>query len=432
MNRNFILKSMGCKSNQFEGSLLIERLVEAGFTQVKDYQSADYFILNSCSVTHKSDNEALYLLRNALNINPNIKNIITGCVAQIEKDKLLELPYIHYVFGNDDKFDIVNLLNSNTNNAVSDIMTLDSFNYQILNDTTKTRLSLKIQDGCNNRCAYCIIPFARGKSRSADSEFIIEQINNASKNGFKEVVFTGIHIGQWGIENDKTILDLLKDVENKTTIERYRLGSLNPLEITSELLDFLENSEKFCPHFHLSLQSACNKTLQSMNRFYTVEKYLEQIEDIVSRFDRPFLGSDIIAGFVGETEEDFLITVENLKKSKLSKIHTFPYSIRQGTQAEQMSGHNSDKIKQQRADIIKRISNEKFDEFMSKNLNSTQEILIEKRPDKHTGKLKGVTRNYINVIIDNEPNNKENYYNTIQKVKLTKIMNDKFYTELLQ
>ena len=156
--QNFFLKSMGCKSNQFEGALIIEKLIEAGFNQVFDIKSADYYILNSCSVTHKSDNEALYLLRNAFNINPNIKTVLTGCVAQIEKEKLLQEDYIHFVFGNDDKFNIVDFLNNDVKSSVLDIMQLDKFNYQVLKDTSKTRLSLKIQDGCNNRCAYCIIP----------------------------------------------------------------------------------------------------------------------------------------------------------------------------------------------------------------------------------------------------------------------------------
>lgn len=167
-------------------------------------------------------------------------------------------------------------------------MNVSEFNKIVLADTAKTRASLKIQDGCDNRCSYCIIPFARGKSRSANTDFVIEQINNFSKHGFKEVVFTGIHIGQWGKENGKELLDLLREVEEKTSIERFRLGSLNPLEITDEMLEFLQKSEKFCPHFHLSLQSACNKTLRSMNRFYKVEDYLAQIEKInkflISRF----------------------------------------------------------------------------------------------------------------------------------------------------
>lgn len=429
MSRNtFFIKSMGCKSNQFEGSLIIENLVKNGFTQVNKPDEADYYILNSCSVTHKSDNETMYILRNAVHLHPDIKTVLTGCVAQIEKEKLLNEDYIHYVFGNDDKFKIGEFLKSEIKSSVSDIMTVDKFNYQILEDTTKTRLSLKIQDGCNNRCAYCIIPFARGKSRSAESDFIVEQINNAVKKGFKEVVFTGIHIGQWGIDIGKTFVDLIRDVENKTNIPRYRLGSLNPLEITPELLDILQNSEKFCPHFHLSLQSACNKTLKTMNRFYTVEYYLDQIEDINSRFKTPFLGSDIIAGFVGETEEDFNTTVENLKKSGLSKIHTFPYSIRKGTQAEAMDGHLPDNVKQARADIIKQVSSEKFRLFADKNIDTTCEVLVEKRPDKHTGKLKGVTRNYLNVLIDSD---NTDCFNTLKKVRLSGYKNEKFFGEFI-
>lgn len=429
-NKSFILKSMGCKSNQFEGSLIIEHLIKDGFVQVKKLTEAEYFILNSCSVTHKSDTEALYLLRNAKHTNPNIKTVITGCTAQLEKDNLLKLDYVDYVFGNDDKFNISKFLLNDIKTEVTDIMTLGLFNYQSLDDVSKTRFSLKIQDGCDNRCAYCVIPFARGKSRSADTEFIIEQINKASDKGFKEVVFTGIHIGQWGIEKHQSLIDLLKEVEVKTKIERYRLGSLNPLEITNDLLDLLQQSDKFCPHFHLSLQSACNKTLKSMNRFYKVEDYLEQIEDIISRFDKPFLGSDIIAGFVGETDEDFAITVENLKKSKLSKIHTFPYSIRKGTQAEKMEGHLPDSVKHERAEIIKKISAEKYELFLNQNLNTVHEVLIEKHPDKHSGMSKGMTKNYLNVLIDGIEN-QENYFNTLHKVKLVQINKDKFFGEFV-
>lgn len=429
-NKSFILKSMGCKSNQFEGSLIIEHLIKDGFVQVKKLTEAEYFILNSCSVTHKSDTEALYLLRNAKHTNPNIKTVITGCTAQLEKDNLLKLDYVDYVFGNDDKFNISKFLLNDIKTEVTDIMTLGLFNYQSLDDVSKTRFSLKIQDGCDNRCAYCVIPFARGKSRSADTEFIIEQINKASDKGFKEVVFTGIHIGQWGIEKHQSLIDLLREVEAKTKIERYRLGSLNPLEITNDLLDLLQQSDKFCPHFHLSLQSACNKTLKSMNRFYKVEDYLEQIEDIISRFDKPFLGSDIIAGFVGETDEDFAITVENLKKSKLSKIHTFPYSIRKGTQAEKMEGHLPDSVKHERAEIIKKISAEKYELFLNQNLNTVHEVLIEKHPDKHSGLLKGMTKNYLNVLID-DIENQEDYFNTLHKVKLVQINKDKFLGEFV-
>ena len=205
----------------------------------------------------------------------------------------------------------------------------------------------------------------------------------------------------------------MQEIEKKTSIPRYRLGSLNPHEITPELLNFLQTSEKFCPHFHLSLQSACNKTLKRMNRHYTVEYYLDQIDDINTRFEKPFLGSDIIAGFVGETEEDFQTTVENLKKANLSQIHTFPYSIRKGTIAEKLSGHLPDKIKDERASVIKKISAEKFKNFVESNIGREEEVLVEKRLDKN-GKYKGVTRNYLTVHLDNGE------FNSLQKVLLQK------------
>ena len=407
----FYLKSMGCKSNQFEGQIVAQNLINNGFEEVKKLEDADFYILNSCSVTHKSDNEAMYLLRHAHGIG--LKTVLTGCIAQIEKEKLLDEPFIDYVLGNEDKFELAKHLKDGDTFAVRDLMNADNFYKVRLDDTTKTRISLKIQDGCDNRCSYCIIPFGRGKSRSADSDFIVNEINRYTDLGYKEVILTGIHIGLWGKESGKELLDLLHDIETKTQIPRYRLGSLNPHEITPALLDFLQSSEKFCPHFHLSLQSACNRTLKRMNRHYTVEYYLDQIEDIVSRFDKPFLGSDIIAGFAGETDEDFNTTVENLKKSKLSQIHTFPYSIRKGTAAEKMDGHLPDEIKEERAGIIKKISADKYQRFLEANIGSKAEVLIEKRLDKH-GKYKGLTRNYLPVRLD------EGEFNTLEKVILTK------------
>lgn len=415
---------MGCKSNQFEGSIIKENLNKNGLQEVKNIEEADIYILNSCSVTHKSDNEAMYLLRNAKHKNANIINIITGCVAQIEKEKLFEHDFVDFVVGNDEKLNLFDILSNGLKCSASDIMKLKYFNKVVLEDMTKTRASLKIQDGCDNRCSYCIIPFARGKSRSADIDFIIEQINNFSKHGFKEVVLTGIHIGQWGKDFGMELLDLLKQIESRTTIERFRLGSLNPLEITDEMLEFLQKSDKFCPHFHLSLQSACNKTLKSMNRFYKVEDYLEQIEKINKIFDMPFLGSDIITGFAGETEEDFAITVENLKKSGLTQVHTFPYSIREGTVGATRENQVDEKIRQIRSDVVKALSTLKHKDFIEKNIGKTREILIEKHPDKKTGCLKGVTRNYLTVITDSKD---ESILNTLQLVKITHVENGKIF-----
>ena len=426
--KKFNIHTMGCKSNQFESAIIEENLIEHGYKKVQNIEDADIYILNSCSVTHKSDNEAMYLLRSAKHKNPNILTIATGCMAQIEKEELLKNDFVDFVIGNDEKLHLYDYINSDERFSANDILKQTEFNKVELFDTTKTRASLKIQDGCDNRCTYCIIWKARGKSRSADSEFIVNQINNFAKHGFKEVMLTGIHIGQWGKEFGLSLLDLLKEIEEKTTIERYRLGSLNPPEITDEMLEFLKTSKKFCPHFHLSLQSANDKTLRSMNRFYKTEDYLKLIEKINETFENPFLGSDVIAGFAGETEEDFEITRKNLLSSGLTQIHTFPYSKRKGTIGAETENQVPDDIKNSRATIIKEISKEKLNKFIWKNLGKTLEVLIEKHPDKHSQNLKGMTRNYLTVQI---PSDRTDLFNTLQMVKLVKFENGKIYGELV-
>lgn len=426
--KKFNIHTMGCKSNQFESAIIEENLIEHGYKKVQNIEDADIYILNSCSVTHKSDNEAMYLLRSAKHKNPNILTIATGCMAQIEKEELLKNDFIDFVIGNDEKLHLYDYINSDERFSANDILKQTEFNKVELFDTTKTRASLKIQDGCDNRCTYCIIWKARGKSRSADSEFIVNQINNFAKHGFKEVMLTGIHIGQWGKEFGLSLLDLLKEIEEKTIIERYRLGSLNPPEITDEMLEFLKTSKKFCPHFHLSLQSANDKTLRSMNRFYKTEDYLKLIEKINETFENPFLGSDVIAGFAGETEEDFEITRKNLLSSGLTQIHTFPYSKRKGTIGAEMENQVPDDVKNSRATIIKEISKEKLNKFIEKNLGKTLEVLIEKHPDKHSQNLKGMTRNYLTIQI---PSDRTDLFNTLQMVKLVKFENGKIYGELV-
>lgn len=427
--KTFYIHTMGCRANQFESAIIEEKLIDKGLIKVDKIQDADIYVLNSCSVTHKSDNEALYLLRAAKHKNPSIINVLTGCFAQIEKDELLKYDFIDYVLGNNEKLNMYEYLINETKFSAQDVLKMSEFNAVELHDMSKTRAAVKIQDGCDNRCTYCIIWKARGKSRSAKSDFIINQINNFSKNGFKEVMITGIHIGQWGKEFGLSLIDLLKEIEEKTTIERYRLGSLNPPEITPELLEFLKTSKKFCPHFHLSLQSANDKTLKSMNRFYKTDFYLSLIDKINETFDLPFLGSDIIVGFAGETDDDFEITKDNLQKSGLSQIHTFPYSIRKGTIGENLPNQVDDNVKVSRANIVKSISKTKYNEFVEKNIGKIQEIIIEKHRDKHTGNLKGLTRNYLSVQVISDD---ETIYNSIQNVKITKVENGLIYAEIVK
>ena len=425
--KTFYIHTMGCKANQFESSIIEENLISNGLIKVKKVEDADLYIMNSCSVTHKSDNEAMYHLRSAKHKNPVITTVVTGCIAQIKKKQLLETGFIDIIIGNDEKLNLYDYLKLGITYCVNDIMSQKEFNKAVLTNTSKTRASLKIQDGCDNRCAYCIIWKARGKSRSADIPFIIEQINNFSNSGFKEVMLTGIHIGQWGKDIGLPLTELLKAIEEQTTIERFRLGSLNPTEITNEMLEFLKTSKKFCAHFHLSLQSANDKTLRSMNRFYKTDDYIKLIDKINQTFELPFIGSDIIAGFAGESEDDFEITRKNLEKSGLSKIHTFPYSIRKGTAGEIMPAQNSDEVKNKRASIIKEISERKYDEFVVKNIGRETEVLIEKQKDKSGCHLKGITRNYLTVNIQYE---KEDLFNTLQKVKITEYKNGIIYGKL--
>ncbi len=427
--KRFIIKTHGCKANQLESAVIKEKLQHAGLEQCNKIEDADIFILNSCSVTENADNEALRTIRNAKAKKDNILTVLTGCSAQLNAGQLMNLPYIDIVLGNDDKFNIVDILKTKQS-SVNDIFSVELFNNQLIHNYSNTRGYLKIQDGCNNRCSYCTIWKARGKSRSNSVNNILEQIKIYTDIGIQEIVLTGIHIGQWGedFQTPQKIFNLLEKIEN-TGIKRYRLGSLNTLEIDDKLLDFLAQSDKFCPHFHLSLQSLNDKTLRAMNRYYTAQSCMELMDKIEEMFYLPFLGSDIIVGFPGETDEDFNITLENAKKSKLSNIHVFPYSIRNNTEAAVMSHQIPELIKHQRADILHKTAAQKFINFQNKNIGTTAQVLIEKRPDKKTGMLKAVTKNYLNVYIDT---NDKNLHNTIQNVKILNRKDEKLFCNIIK
>lgn len=415
--KKYILKTLGCKTNQVESALIAEILNKNGFTEVKDITEADYYILNSCSVTHIADNKNLSYLRRARRENPNIKIVLTGCMAQLEKEKISYQDIVDYIIGNYEKNDIAKILTTDNKYCVSNIFSHDLFRYEKLHQTERTRASVKIQDGCNNRCSYCTIPFARGKNRSNPINNVIEQINLFASENYYETVLTGIHIGQWGEDlNPKLKLkNLLEEVEN-TKIKRYRLGSLNPLELSKDFIDFLAESQKFCPHFHLSLQSVCNKTLKAMNRNYTENQIIELVKYINYKFKNAFIGSDIIVGFPNETIEDFEITYQNLSNLNISKIHVFPYSRRAGTIADKMENQIDTNEKKRRVSIIQNLSEQKSDDFIRRNINTGNEVIIEKNRDKKTNLLKGMTNNYLNVLIDDD----NKYKNTIQKIRIEK------------
>lgn len=429
--KKFIIKTLGCKTNQVESALISEILTNNGYEETQDIKLADYYILNSCSVTHIADSKNYSYIKQAKRINPSVKTVLTGCMAQLEKDNLLNNELIDFAVGNYEKNDIARIISGNQKICVSDIFSHDYFRYEKLHRTHRTRASVKIQDGCNNRCSYCTIPYARGKNRSNSIENIIEQINIFVSEGYYETVLTGIHIGQWGedFKEPLALKNLLEEIE-KTDIKRYRLGSLNPLELSTDFIDFLSKSEKFCHHFHLSLQSVCDKTLKAMNRRYNVEDIKNIVNYINSKFNNAFIGSDIIAGFPEETQEDFEITLKNLKELGLSRIHVFPYSRRKGTPADRMQNQVDITEKKRRAALIQAVSDKKAEEFFKKNIGTENEVIPEKQRDKKTGLLKGVTKNYINVLIDAD----DKYKDKPIKVKLTGLSEykEKMIAEVIQ
>ena len=395
----FYLKSLGCKQNALEGQIIQNELLKAGFQEVNDLKLADIYILNSCSVTSHSDSQVRYLLNQAKRLNPKIKTLLTGCCAQTYKlHNDFNYSDIDLIIGNTEKMNIVDYIEK-SGLFVQNIMNKRDFENKFLINPISTRVSIKIQDGCNNRCSYCIIPYARGNSRSNSIDNIIKQINMVALKGIKEIVLTGIHIGQWGLEFNKTLLDLLKEIET-TEISRYRLGSLYVNEIDDNMINFLSKSKKFCPHFHLSLQSMCDKTLKNMNRLYSVEDELNVINKLHEAFEVPYLGCDIIVGFPYENEEDFNTTYKNLELSHLSSIHSFPYSKRENTPAYNMP-QVQDRVKTERVQKLMCLSEKLHKEFLNRNKSRKEEILIQKKSSK-TGLYSAVTRNYIKIYFKSD------------------------------
>ena len=411
--KKFYIKSLGCKTNQIEGQIIAESLINLGFIETKNKLEAEIYILNSCTVTEHSDNQASYLIKQIKAQKPDIKVILTGCSAQT-KDR--ETFGADLILGNREKLDIEKYINELSKDGkkayVDDIFSQSEYNNKFIYKTSSTRPPVKIQDGCNNRCAFCLIPYARGNSRSNSIENVIKQINIHTQNNRKEIVLTGIHIGQWGLEFNKSPVNLLKEIE-KTDILRYRLGSLYVNEIDDELFDFLRNSKKFCPHFHLSLQSLCDKTLSDMKRNYTKKDSLFIIDKIHKSFDLPFIGCDIITGFPNESEEDFLETKNALIEAKVSYIHSFPYSKRKGTLAYSMKGQVLEHIKKERTKELIEVCKVLHKNFLDLNKNKTRTVLYERK--NKDGFYQGVTENYIKVL-KKSPNNLQN---SIERVNLS-------------
>ena len=403
--------TLGCKVNQYETDGMIELLKEAGMTAVSFEEKADVYLINTCSVTNMADKKSRQMIHRAKKLNPDAVVIAAGCYVQAAKDKLMEDDRISIIIGNNKKKDIVQILEDYLEIGVTDEGMLDiaaekEYEPLTINSTLEhTRAYVKIQDGCNQFCSYCIIPYVRGRIRSRELASITEEVERLAQTGVKEIVLTGIHISSYGKdkENEVGLADVIDAISKIESIERIRLGSLEPGIITDTFIDRIVDNKKVCPHFHLSLQSGCNTVLKRMNRKYTCEEYFEKCEMLREAFDRPALTTDVIVGFPGETDEEFQETVDYLTKLNLYEMHIFKFSPRQGTVAAGMRDQIGPEIKNQRSDVLLALSEKNKHAYEASFRGETLEVLIEEKV-RRNGKdgYRGHTERYIDIFVEEE------------------------------
>lgn len=412
--------TLGCKVNQYETNGMIQQFQERGYEITEFEDVADIYIINTCTVTNMSDRKSRQFLRQAKKNNSDSIVVAVGCYVQVSKDELEALPEIDLALGTNDKTQIVDYIEKYIEEKIKK-ETLDNILYDAkfedfgtVTYTEKTRAVIKVQDGCDRFCSYCIIPFARGKIRSRKPESVIEEITEISKNGIKEVVITGIHVASYGrdFENDYRLIDLLEEINKIDGIERIRLGSIEPLLITEEFMERFIKLEKVCHHFHLSLQSGCTETLKRMNRRYTAGEFEVIVDRIRKYYNDAILTTDIIVGFPDESEEEFKTTYEYLKRINFYKMHVFKYSPRKGTKAAEMKNQIPGDVKELRSKKILELSDNNEIRYLDSYIGKEVEVLFEEFDGKF---YKGHTANYIMVKLKSE----EDLSNKIKMVKIT-------------
>jgi threonylcarbamoyladenosine tRNA methylthiotransferase MtaB len=397
------ISTLGCKTNQFESAAMKEQLTATGYHVVPFTEPADIYIVNSCTVTARTDAETRRLIRRARRLNPDSRIIATGCYAQVAPGELEKMPELDCILGNQEKQDIAALLETSPN-SVSDIATISRAEpLKLTSFAEHTRAFLQIQNGCNSFCSYCIVPYARGRSRSVISNEILQGARDLATNGFKEIVLTGIHLGAYGLElpPPTSLTALVRQIESESIVPRLRIGSIEPNEVTEELLELMTTSESICPHLHLPLQSGSDAVLKRMGRGYSAEFFRGLMERISAAMPDAFIGADVIAGFPGETEEEFAETVRLIEELPFSDLHVFPYSRRPGTKAADMPGHLPAHIITERAAQLRSIAARKktlfFEHFVGRELG----VLVQGYSEK-TGECKGLSRNYVTVLFPGE------------------------------
>ncbi|MCK4664489.1 MAG: tRNA (N(6)-L-threonylcarbamoyladenosine(37)-C(2))-methylthiotransferase MtaB [Bacteroidales bacterium] len=411
--------TLGCKLNFAETSTIARSFEEKGFQRVSFDKKADIYVINSCSVTESANKKSRQAIKKAIKKSPDSLIAVIGCYAQLKPDELAKIQGVDIILCEKEKFNLIKYIENIEKQEVTQIQTCEVENIEHFEPAfsfgDRTRSFLKVQDGCDYKCSYCTIPLARGKSRNDNIQKTIEQAEKISEQGIKEIILTGVNIGDFGKSTNESFYDLITELNKVENIERYRISSIEPNLLTDEIIEFVSESRKFAPHFHIPLQSGSDKILGLMQRQYKRELFEHRIKKIKSLMPYAAIGVDVIVGFPGETEFDFIDTYQFLEKLDISYLHVFSYSERENTKAVEIKG----KVKQ--ADITYRskkmhfLSNKKKNQFYTKNLNTKRAVLFEAY--NSNGKMYGFTDNYIKI----ETNFNKKITNKILLVKLKEI-----------
>ena len=415
------LFTVGCKVNQYETEAIAEKLEAFGFERVDFSNEADVYVINTCTVTKESDYSSRQAIYRAKRRSPDAKIVVTGCYAQLEKEFLKTLPGVSMVIKQEEKemlpskvAEMFGLKGKDTKTETDKIED-QFFGYGVKGLAKHTRALVKIQDGCEKNCTYCVVPFARGKERCRDVHQILSEVNALVENGYKEMVLTGVHIGRYN-NNGVSLAGLSEKILKETKVERIRYSSIDPKEFSDQLINFVSQSDKICRHFHIPLQSGDDLILTKMRRDYSTEEYRKLIDKITQAIPDVMIGADIIVGFSGETDQQFENTCSFIISSPISYLHVFSYSDRKGTEASSMPDKIPADVIHKRSENLHDLGKEKWRGYLDRFVGRELDVLIENRRDRYTGKLTGLSDNYIRVLLEGDDDLK----NTIVPINIIK------------
>lgn len=405
--------TLGCRVNQYESEAMAEKFIREGYEVVEYTEVAEVYVINTCTVTNMGDKKSRQIIGRARRLNPEAVIAVVGCYSQISPNEVSNIEGVDVVLGTRNKGDIVYWVNRAREERTQFVNVNEVLKNNVFEDLNieeyqdKTRAFLKIQDGCNRFCSYCLIPYARGAVCSKEPGKVLDEVKKLANHGFKEIILSGIHTASYGLDlKDKvTLVDLLEEIEKVDGIERVRIGSIDPTFFTEDVVKRIIDLKKLCAHFHLSLQSGCDETLKRMNRRYTTKDYEDIVNLLRNNFEDVSITTDIIVGFPGETEEEFNATYEFLKSIKLSKMHIFKFSPRKGTKAATMENQVDGNIKEERSNKLIELNNALENEFMDRFLGKALKVLYEKETFENSGEYEGYTENYLRVVTKGNDNN---------------------------